>query len=92
MLTGVSSGFGCEMTRQLLEKGDTVVGTVRNPKKVEDLIQKYPGTFDCEILDVTDVPAVQKDGERCLLQAQEDRCGGQRRRLWPVRLRRGTDG
>lgn len=60
LITGVSSGFGYEMTRQLLEKGDTVVGTVRNPKKVDDLIQKYPETFDCEILDVTDVPAVQK--------------------------------
>lgn len=60
LITGVSSGFGYEMTRQLLEKGDTVVGTVRNTKKVENLIQKYPETFDCEILDVTDVPAVQK--------------------------------
>lgn len=60
LITGVSSGFGYEMTRQLLEKGDTVVGTVRNPKKVEDLIQKYLETFDCEILDVTNVPAVQK--------------------------------
>ena len=27
---------------------------------MENLIQKYPETFDCEILDVTDVPAVQK--------------------------------
>ena len=44
----------------MLEKGDTVVGTVRNTKKVENLIQKYPEAFDCEILDVTDVPAVQK--------------------------------
>lgn len=60
LITGVSSGFGYEMTRQLLEKGDTVVGTVRNTKKVENLIQKYPETFNCEILDVTDVPAVQK--------------------------------
>lgn len=60
MITGVSSGFGYEMTKQLLEKGDTVIGTVRSTKKVEDLIRKYPKTFDCEILDVTDVPAVQK--------------------------------
>lgn len=60
LITGVSSGFGYEMTKQLLEKGDTVIGTVRNTKKVEDLIEKYPDTFDCEILDVTDVPAVQK--------------------------------
>ena len=58
LITGVSSGFGFEMTKQLLESGDTVIGTVRNTKKVEDLIVKYPLTFDCRILDVTDVPAV----------------------------------
>ncbi len=28
--TGVSSGFGYEMTKQLLGKGDWVIGTVRN--------------------------------------------------------------
>lgn len=58
LITGVSSGFGFEMTKQLLESGDTVIGTVRNTKKVEELIAKYPETFDCRILDVTDVPAV----------------------------------
>lgn len=60
LITGVSSGFGYEMTKQLLEKGDIVVGTVRNAAKVEKLIEDYPVTFDCQILDVTDVPAVQK--------------------------------
>ena len=58
LITGVSSGFGYEMTKQLLENGNTVIGTVRNTKKVEELITKYPETFDCRILDVTDVPAV----------------------------------
>lgn len=58
LITGVSSGLGHEMTRQLLERGDTVVGTVRNPAKVEKLIGEYPDTFDCRLLDVTDVPAV----------------------------------
>ena len=58
LITGVSSGFGYEMTKQLLESGDTVIGTVRNRKKVEGLIEKYPLTFDCRILDVTDVPTV----------------------------------
>ncbi len=59
LITGVSSGFGFEMTKQLLESGNTVVGTVRNKAKVEELIAKYPETFDCQILDVTDVPAVR---------------------------------
>lgn len=57
-ITGVSSGFGFEMTKQLLEKGDTVIGTVRSTKKVEDLKNKYPETFDVMILDMTDIPAV----------------------------------
>ncbi len=56
LITGVSSGFGYEMTRQLLEKGDTVIGTIRNTNsgKAEELIKHYPDTFDCQILDVTD--------------------------------------
>lgn len=58
LITGVSSGFGYEMTKQLLENGNTVIGTVRNTQKVKDLIEKYPDTFDCRILDVTDVPSV----------------------------------
>lgn len=58
LITGVSSGFGNEMTRQLLEAGKTVVGTVRSKDKVEELIERYPDTFDCVILDVTDVAAV----------------------------------
>ena len=58
LITGVSSGFGYEMTKQLLESGNTVIGTVRNTGKVEELITKYPETFDCRILDVTNVPAI----------------------------------
>ncbi len=54
LITGVSSGFGNEMTKQLLERGDTVIGTVRNTDKVQELIEMYPETFDCQILDVTD--------------------------------------
>ena len=60
LITGVSSGFGYEMTKLLLERGDTVVGTVRNTEKVKTLIEQYPGTFDCRILDVTKVPDVQQ--------------------------------
>ena len=60
LITGVSSGFGFEMTKQLLEAGDTVIGTVRNTKKVEELTAKYPNTFDCQILDVTEVLAIHK--------------------------------
>lgn len=63
MITGVSSGFGLEMTKQLLAKGDTVIGTVRklpSSKGVEELRAKYPKTFDTPILDVTNVPRVHE--------------------------------
>ena len=60
LITGVSSGFGYEMTKQLLKSGDTVIGTVRNTSKVTDLIEEYKNTFDCVILDVTDTDAVKQ--------------------------------
>jgi len=59
LITGVSTGFGREMTTQLLDRGDTVIGTVRRPDSVADLAEKYPGTFHPELLDVTDLPAVR---------------------------------
>jgi len=58
LITGVSSGFGRELTTQLLERGDSVVGTVRRPEVVADLAERYPDTFRAEQLDMTDTPAI----------------------------------
>ena len=60
LITGVSSGFGLEMTKALLSRGDIVVGTVRNPGTVADLRAQYPTAFDCRVLDVRDRAAVQQ--------------------------------
>lgn len=60
LITGVSSGFGHAMTEQLLAQGKTVIGTVRNVAKVQDLMDQYPDTFVSEILDVTDVSAIHR--------------------------------
>ena len=60
LITGISSGFGYEITKQLLEKGDTVVGTVRKTDKIKSLMEENPKNLDVKILDVTDVPALQK--------------------------------
>ncbi|MFE5309850.1 SDR family oxidoreductase [Isoptericola sp. NPDC056605] len=59
LITGVSSGFGHELTTQLLERGDKVVGTVRSAEKVADLSGRYPDTFRAPLLDVTDPAAVR---------------------------------
>jgi NAD(P)-dependent dehydrogenase (short-subunit alcohol dehydrogenase family) len=59
LITGVSSGFGRELSAQLLERGDYVLGTVRRPDAVADLARKYPDRFRVELLDVTDTAAVR---------------------------------
>jgi NAD(P)-dependent dehydrogenase (short-subunit alcohol dehydrogenase family) len=59
LITGVSSGFGRELTRQLLDRGDGVFGTVRDTVKVSDLRDKYPDTFTAEVLEMTDTKAVR---------------------------------
>ncbi len=63
-ITGVSSGFGRQLTEQLLERGDRVVGTVRDSGKVADLVERYPDALRVEVLDVTDTAAMRKVVER----------------------------
>ncbi len=59
LITGVSSGFGRELTGQLLERGDLVVGTVRRLGTVADLVEQYPDRFRPELLDVTETAAIR---------------------------------
>jgi NAD(P)-dependent dehydrogenase (short-subunit alcohol dehydrogenase family) len=68
LITGVSSGFGRELTEQLLERGDRVVGTVRDTGKVADLREHYPETFRAEVLDMTDTAAIREVVERSFAQ------------------------
>jgi NAD(P)-dependent dehydrogenase (short-subunit alcohol dehydrogenase family) len=67
-ITGVSSGFGRQITGQLLQRGDRVVGTVRDTSKVTDLIERFPDAFYAEVLDVTDTRAIREVVERSFAQ------------------------
>ena len=58
-ITGISSGFGRHLTEQLLDRGDRVVGTVRDLRKVGDLTERHADTFHPELLDVTDIGAIR---------------------------------
>jgi NAD(P)-dependent dehydrogenase (short-subunit alcohol dehydrogenase family) len=68
LITGVSSGFGRELTKQLLVRDDRVVGTVRDTSKVAGLREQYPETFRAEVLDVTDTAAIHEVIERSFAQ------------------------
>jgi alkylhydroperoxidase/carboxymuconolactone decarboxylase family protein YurZ len=59
LITGVSSGFGRQLTEQLLDRGDRVVGTVRRPDSVTDLGEKYPDLLRIEVLDVRETAALR---------------------------------
>ena len=63
-ITGVSSGFGRQLTEQLLEQGDRVIGTVRDTGKVADLLGRYHETYHAELLDVTNTAAIHEVLER----------------------------
>jgi NAD(P)-dependent dehydrogenase (short-subunit alcohol dehydrogenase family) len=70
-ITGVSSGFGRQLSEQLLARGEHVVGTVLNKGKVADLIDRFPDTFHPELLDVTDTIAIREVVERAFAQRKQ---------------------
>ena len=43
LITGISSGFGYELTRQLLESGNNVVGTIQKESETEKISLKRLG-------------------------------------------------
>lgn len=51
-ITGASKGFGMELTKAVLEAGDTVVATARNPQTIEDVFGKRDRLLTLK-LDVT---------------------------------------
>ena len=58
-ITGVNSGFGRNMTEQLLARGDCVAGTVRKMDAMNDLKAKYGDKLWLARLDVTDTPKIR---------------------------------
>jgi NAD(P)-dependent dehydrogenase (short-subunit alcohol dehydrogenase family) len=52
-ITGASRGFGLEIARQVLERGDAVVATARNPSAIEKALGSEPSLLPLA-LDVND--------------------------------------
>lgn len=59
-ITGVSSGFGRNMTEQLLARGDRVAGTARKMEALDGLKQQYRDQLWLASLDITDTPTIHR--------------------------------
>jgi len=67
LITGVSSGFGLELARAALARGDTVVGTLRQRAQTEAFEQLALGRAHAVVLDVAraaDIPAAVQQAIR----------------------------
>ena len=60
LITGVNSGFGRQITEQLLARGDRVAGTVRKLETMADLKTQYGDSLWLAILDLTDMSAIRQ--------------------------------
>lgn len=58
-ITGTSSGFGHELASQLLERGNRVAATLRDPDRLGDLAERYGDQLSAFALDVTDTDRVR---------------------------------
>jgi NAD(P)-dependent dehydrogenase (short-subunit alcohol dehydrogenase family) len=58
-ITGTSSGFGREMTEQLLARHDRVAATARRPAALADLKERYGDRLWTAALDVADTAAIR---------------------------------
>ncbi|MEU8968907.1 oxidoreductase [Streptomyces monashensis] len=58
LVTGASSGFGRAITEAAVAAGDVVVGAVRRPEALDDLVAAHPDQVEALRLDVTDTAAI----------------------------------
>ncbi len=63
-ITGTSSGFGRELTEQLLVRGDRVAATARRTESLDDLAARYGEQLWRARLDVTDTAALREVVDR----------------------------
>ncbi|WP_031483810.1 oxidoreductase [Streptomyces bicolor] len=59
LITGASSGFGRAIAEAVLAEGDVVVGAVRRPDGLDDLVASHPDQVEALRLDVADTGAAE---------------------------------
>ena len=54
LITGASSGLGLALAEAALGRGDRVIATARDPQRLDELAERYPGQGIAARLDVRD--------------------------------------
>ena len=67
-ITGTSSGIGRALTEHALERGDSVVATLRKPDALQTLERRHGARLKTMVLDVTDGAAVRQTVSRAFLE------------------------
>jgi NAD(P)-dependent dehydrogenase (short-subunit alcohol dehydrogenase family) len=57
LVTGSASGLGRNIAEAVLASGDRLVATARDPRHLEDLVEKYGDRVRTAVLDVADEDA-----------------------------------
>ena len=67
-ITGTSTGFGYELMKAALDRGDSVMSTVRNEEQATEIENLAPQRSIAVVLDVTDEAAVKSAIDRAALE------------------------
>ncbi len=59
LVTGSASGLGRNIAEAVLESGDRLVATARDPRRLDDLVEKFGAQVRSVPLDVADESAAQ---------------------------------
>jgi NADP-dependent 3-hydroxy acid dehydrogenase YdfG len=59
LVTGSASGLGRNIAEAVLDSGDRLVATARDPKRLDDLVNKFGERVRAVSLDVADESAAQ---------------------------------
>ncbi|WP_342447861.1 SDR family oxidoreductase [Methylobacterium variabile] len=70
LITGVSSGFGREIAKQVLARGDRVAGTIRSVGAAKDLREQYGNRLWLAELDLVNGPAVTSTVNRAFAELE----------------------
>jgi NAD(P)-dependent dehydrogenase (short-subunit alcohol dehydrogenase family) len=77
LVTGSASGLGRNISEAVLAAGDLLIATAREPRRLDDLVQKHGESIRTAPLDVADEEAAKSHCASSGCRVWASRCGGE---------------